>query len=581
MRFIVCCKVQAIFDIACAFFCVEFRNKINYYQDINMKELIKICRNIPECVEKLHKKKNMSIIKQSGWKFSMGGVPAIKRKTVIGGEPVIQKRYKDEITKELAAINMKREVALAFSLIVILSMILVVSLMNLDTPEKSLYVSLASNWLHIVLMLGAIIFLTVVLGIRSNLEKNIRLLRLTHFFIINFVMVLCSIIAVNNELAGQRPFSYLTAMLCIGSVVLMPPFERIAVYVFSWAIYLAGMILWVKDPMAILQNLIFVTLLTLVSLLISRINYSAYINNFTDRKTIEENTRELDRLYRIAEESLIKRTEELNQAIELEKVRTAFFNNISHELRTPLNIIFSTEQILECALKREQLHSDKIVDRYMKIMKQNCYRLIRLIDNLMDMTKIDAGYMPYNPKSCDIVKIIEDITLLVVGYIGERDISITFDTDVEESVISCDPEKVERIMLNLLSNAIKFTTEGGQIFVNIHDRGDRIILTVKDTGIGIPETMTEKIFERFVQVDKSSTRAREGSGIGLSIVKSFVEMHEGSISVKSELGKGSEFIVEIPVKNTGAESSCEECGYMDQNRKIENISMEFSDIYDL
>jgi signal transduction histidine kinase len=499
----------------------------------------------------------------------------------MGRESTVFEKYKNEINNELMMSNVKREMVLAVALIIMVSAILAISLLSLDTQEESLYVSLSSYRLHILLLLGSLTFLIIVCGHKGNSKRDILFLRIAHIFIVNFVMLLCSVIAVNNELAGQRPFSYLTAMLCIGSIILMPTFERMAVYILSWFIYQTGIIFWVRDPKIILQNFIFVTMLMALSMLISKINYTAYISNLINRKTIEENSKELDQLYRSAEENLLKRTEELNQAIEFEKVRSAFFSNISHELRTPLNVIFSAEQMLECTIKSMKMDvSCKEIDQYMRIMKQNCYRLIRLIDNLIDITKIDAGHFQFDPINCDIVKIVEDITLSVANYIEEKNISLIFDTEVEERVISCDPDKIERIMLNLLSNAIKFTPEGGQILVNIYDRCGKIVLSVKDTGIGIPKAMTEQIFERFVQVDKTSTRVREGSGIGLSLVKELVKMHDGSISVKSELGKGSEFSVEIPAIQLGYESSCSECRYMNRNQRIENINIEFSDIYE-
>jgi signal transduction histidine kinase len=513
--------------------------------------------------------------------LNMGHIPIIRRIIRIERESAASERYKNEITNEMAIINVKREIVLSAALIIMVAAILAISLLSLDTQEESLYVSLASNRLHILLLLGSLAFLIIVYGHKGNFEKDVSFLRIAHIFIVNFVMVLCSIIAINNELAGQRPFSYLTAMLCIGAIILMPTFERMTVYIISWFIYQTGIIFWVGDPKTILQNFVFVTMLMVLSMLISKMNYSEYISNFINRKTIEENSIELDQLYKSAEENLLKRTEELNKAIELEKVRSAFFSNISHELRTPLNLIFSAEQMLECTIKSIRLEANnKEIDQYMRIMKQNCYRLIRLISNLIDITKIDAGHLQFNSKSCDIIKIVEDITLSAANYIEERNISLIFDTEVEERVISCDPDKIERIILNLLSNAIKFTPEGGQIFVNIYDRWDKIVLSVKDTGIGISEAMTEQIFERFVQVDKTFTRVREGSGIGLSLVKALVEMHDGIISVKSELGKGSVFIVELPAIQSGYESSCEECGYMNRNQRIENINIEFSDIYD-
>jgi signal transduction histidine kinase len=215
----------------------------------------------------------------------------------------------------------------------------------------------------------------------------------------------------------------------------------------------------------------------------------------------------------------------------------------------------------------------------MGIMRQNCYRLIRLIANLIDITKIDAGYLQLNPRNCDIVSIVEDIALSVADYIEEKNISLIFDTEVEEKVISCDPDKIERIILNLLSNAIKFTPEGGHVLVNMYDRGDKVIISVKDTGIGIPEDMTDLIFERFIQVDKTSTRAKEGSGIGLALVKSLVEMHSGSVSVKSKLGEGSEFIVEIPAVSLTEAEEFKDYNFANENHNVDKISIEFSDIY--
>ncbi len=511
----------------------------------------------------------------------MGGIPLIARKIRTGRESLIPKLYREEFDKELTKLNIRREMILSYALIVMMATILTIVMLSLDAQKESLYVSVASYKLHMLLLLASMAFLLFMAGFRGITEKSIFSLRLAHLLLVSSVLVLCSVIAVNNELAGQRPFTYITAMLCVGSLVLMSTLERMLIYIISWIIYLVGLLALVSDLMTIIQNSIFVTLLMVLSLIISSINYSAYLRNYLNRKTIEENSKELDRLYRITEENLSKRTEELNQTIEFEKLRTAFFTNISHELRTPLNIIYSAEQMLDRTLRSIQLEGKQgEVDQYMRIMKQNCYRLIRLIANLIDITKVDAGYLHFNPKSCDIIRMVEDISLSVADYIEGKSINITFDTEVEEKVMLCDPDKVERIVLNLLSNAVKFTPVGGQVFVNIYNSEDRITLSVKDTGIGIPSGMEKSIFERFVQVDQTSTRSREGSGIGLALTKAFVEMHGGRISVKSELGEGSEFIIEIPVVRASYVSSCEECGFFNHNQNVEKISIEFSDIYD-
>lgn len=329
-----------------------------------------------------------------------------------------------------------------------------------------------------------------------------------------------------------------------------------------------------------IQNLIFVSILFILAVVVSHMQYYSFVNDFVNKKTIIEKTNELDQLYRKTEEELKQRTEELNETVEYEKLRAAFFANISHELRTPLTVIFSAEQMVDLIMKKEDINNrKKDLKHYTEIIKQNCYRLIRLVANLIDITKIDAGYFNVNLENCDIVKVVEDITLSVAAYIEHRDINLIFDTEVEELNLACDPDKIERIMLNLLSNAVKFTSRDGSIYVNIHDKADSITIVVKDTGIGIPEDMRESIFERFVQVDKTISRNREGSGIGLSLVKSLVDMHYGTIRLTSEEGKGSEFIIELPKRVVNYKLAALENGFIDEKQKVEKINIEFSDIY--
>jgi PAS domain S-box-containing protein len=271
-----------------------------------------------------------------------------------------------------------------------------------------------------------------------------------------------------------------------------------------------------------------------------------------------------------------------NEAFELEKLRTEFFANISHELRTPLNIILGAIQILRRDIQDEEKPIDrrKIINNT-NIERQNCFRLLRLINNLIDSTKLDSGHFELNMTNCNIVNIVEEITLSVAGYVNSKNISLIFDTDVEEKILACDPDKIERIMLNLLSNSLKFTNEGGSIFVNIFDGEEYITISVEDTGIGIPEEKVDIIFDRFRQVDKSFTRSYEGSGIGLSLVKSLLEMQGGKISAKSKYGVGTKFIIKFPVKVLN-DNNDEEKANMDNNfinNCVEKIKIEFSDIY--
>jgi signal transduction histidine kinase len=273
-------------------------------------------------------------------------------------------------------------------------------------------------------------------------------------------------------------------------------------------------------------------------------------------------------------------TEDINQLIfeteEYNRLKSRFFATISHELKTPLNIVLASVQLIE---KLDISDSDSYQDsmkKYLKMLKQNSLRLLRLINNLIDINKIEGNHMIIQLVNCDIVEVVEDITLSIVEYTKSKDIELIFDTEIEEKIMAFDPEKIERIMLNLLSNAIKFTDSGGKIEVNIYDREAKLLISVKDTGIGIPEDMHEKIFDYFTRVDSSLQRKTEGSGIGLSLVKSLVELHEGSITVKSQCGTGSEFIVELPVKLLNKdENHYEEISLSNKER----INVEFSDIY--
>ncbi|MGV8982272.1 sensor histidine kinase [Clostridium sp.] len=298
------------------------------------------------------------------------------------------------------------------------------------------------------------------------------------------------------------------------------------------------------------------------------------VRNISKRKDMEKNLRAAEKIIKENQE----KTRLLNQAIEYDKFRTDFFANISHELRTPINVILGTLQLMDLKFTELFNKNDKKSKVYLKSMKQNCYRLVRLINNLIDVTKIDAGYFEIHLNNCNIVSIIEEITLSVAEYVENNGISLLFDTEMEEKIIACDKDKIERIMLNLISNAIKFTNPGGNIKVNIFERKHNVVVSVVDTGIGIPKEKQQSIFERFIRIDKSLTRNREGSGIGLSLVKALVEMHGGKIFLESEIGVGSDFTFEIPMKQLPDSGEVYVNNNLNANNNLEEINIEFSDI---
>lgn len=265
---------------------------------------------------------------------------------------------------------------------------------------------------------------------------------------------------------------------------------------------------------------------------------------------------------------------------ELERLRTEFFANLSHEFRTPLNLIFSSLQMVEFKLKSSVDESNIKVKKYVDIIKQNSYRLLRLINNLIDTTRLDAGYVEYNPINYDIVKFTNKICNSVAGFAGEKDIDLIFKTNLREKIIGFDLDKMERIILNLLSNAIKFNSPEGRIQVSMKSNKGFVEIEVKDNGIGIPKDKLADIFERFKQVNNRLTKISEGSGIGLSLVKSLVEIHGGTIAVESTLGRGSKFTIKLPDKLVKKEQEVSEAkSQLVGNTRVERIQIEFSDIY--
>lgn len=282
----------------------------------------------------------------------------------------------------------------------------------------------------------------------------------------------------------------------------------------------------------------------------------------------------------------------LQQTIEYDNLKIEFFGNISHELRTPLNIILNAIQLLD-TMNNNVTDSNcqsfiVTFQKYIKIMRQNGHRLLRLINNIIDLTKIDSGFSLINFNNHNIVAVVENITLSVADYIRSKGLELIFDTDVEEKIIACDEEKIERIMLNLLSNATKYSKTGGTINVDIKDLDTEVMIIVQDTGVGIPSDKLDVIFQRFRQVDELLTRRAEGSGIGLSLVKSLVEAHKGTINVSSIEGVGSKFAITLPAtvlqdnekSDEVSDKALDNIYFNDHKKKvIETINIEFSDIY--
>ena len=280
---------------------------------------------------------------------------------------------------------------------------------------------------------------------------------------------------------------------------------------------------------------------------------------------------------------LKKDKQNLERVIEMENLKTEFFGNLSHEFKTPLNIIISTIQvILNYVIADEKDIDIKKLKKYINGIRQNSYRLLKLANNMIDITKIDKGFYDIHIDNYNIVDVVENIVQSVSGHIEDNKRNIVFDTTEEEIITACDPDQIERIILNLLSNSIKFTSFNGHIFVEItvSDDCSKVIIKVRNDGPALSEEDTQKIFRRFTRSEDLLTKSVEGSGIGLALVKSLVELHKGNIYVNKELENGTEFCMEFPIMKI-MNSRTSNVSVKNLNSKVEMYNIEFSDIYTL
>ncbi len=237
---------------------------------------------------------------------------------------------------------------------------------------------------------------------------------------------------------------------------------------------------------------------------------------------------------------------EAQRVHELDRMKIRFFTNVSHEFRTPLSLIFApVEKFLKTAVNEEE-------KQQFELIRRNARRLLNLVNQLMDFRKMEVQELKLHLSEGDIVAFIREVSLSFTDLADKKNISFTFETEIESLLTFYDANKLERILFNLLSNAFKFTYHNG--FVTVHldlkESGKKKVLEIKvlDTGIGIPLENQPYIFDNFFQHEVPADIMNQGSGIGLSITKEFVKLHGGEISVESEMENGTCFTISLPVK---------------------------------
>lgn len=232
---------------------------------------------------------------------------------------------------------------------------------------------------------------------------------------------------------------------------------------------------------------------------------------------------------------------------ELSDAKTRLYTNITHEFRTPLTVILG---LADSAKNSGQNNNPDKMDTIIK----NGKNLLQLVDQMLDLSKLESGRMSVNKINANIIPFLKYVFQLQEFYAEEKNISMHFSSEDQSYDVKFDPEKLASVVSNLLSNAIKFTHDGGQISMKVYRADENICMEIKDNGIGIPPEKQETIFDRFYQVDGDTTRKEGGAGIGLAITRELVQLLDGTIEVKSSIGVGTVFTVKLPyISGSGKE----------------------------
>ena len=230
---------------------------------------------------------------------------------------------------------------------------------------------------------------------------------------------------------------------------------------------------------------------------------------------------------------------------ELDRVKNRFFANISHELRTPLTLLLTP---LESLIAKGHNVFSSDVRETLHAMQANGMRLLKLINDLLDLVRLESGKLRINVQELKVEPYIKGIIASVKKAAEDRGIKVQAEIFDADLILHTDGDKLEKVLLNLIFNAVKFTSPGGVVRVSAYAEEGEVVIEVADTGIGIPKESLTFIFDRFWQVDNSSKRKHQGAGIGLALVKEFVGLLKGSVDVESEEGKGTEFIMRFPMR---------------------------------
>ena len=412
-------------------------------------------------------------------------------------------------------------------LVIILSAIFYLSFLVLD----AIY---AAKFFQILLIIRLIVLFAhvVLFFLLSRIHTNHGYVKLA----IALTLFDVAGIAIMIQILGGFVTMYVQGLYLIimGMVVVVPLVFRITtiLYIMIWASYvIPGLINMQggnREWRDVFTNLFFLSSIVLIGI------FGSYIMDNIRRRELSS---------RLQLEETSARLQESNAKLKtLDELKTQFFANVNHELRTPLTLMMAPlDPIIDGQMGKISVKHKKTL----ATIKRNGFKLLKLINNLLDLSKLEEGKMRLKVKTIDFIEYINSLLASVKPLADNKDIKLYFQHPSQKLMLSIDPDQFEKVVLNLLSNAIKFTPENGRITVFIEEDKSKIALIVEDTGRGIPKDMLKTIFDRFSQVDGSLSRSHEGTGIGLSLVNEIVKIHGGKVHAESEVDKGTRFIVDL------------------------------------
>gem|GEM_PF-1730276 len=261
-----------------------------------------------------------------------------------------------------------------------------------------------------------------------------------------------------------------------------------------------------------------------------------------------------DRFYRF---QLSKRLAiaESKRLMDINQMKSDLYANITHEFRTPLTVILGMADSINSSI---QEHQPEVTSHALEMVKRNGKNLLRLVNEMLDLSKLESGKMELQMIQSDVILFVKYLCEGFQSLAQEKQIAFLIYPEIRELLMDFDANKLSAVLSNVLSNAVKFTPTGGNIIVHlkrkVHKENDFLFIKIKDNGPGIPEKDIHHIFDRFYQVGNALSHGREGTGIGLALTKEFIEMMNGKIEVKSRVGEGSEFIIQLPVSHTAIQT---------------------------